>query len=223
MRASIKRYYHASNRRRGKNRPPRPQKYSLLMRESRAYEITVADEADIDGIIDVVASVAAEERYIGTELPIDGIVATIERPDTLYLNARSGERIIGHLGLYSTWPGLLGLGMAVVKDWRSQGVGEALLIDAIEWARQSSAHKISLEVFSHNTAAIAPYEKHGFVREGLLHRHIRRKNGEYGTQYRWVSSSSHRLRSRRPKSNVYTRRTRRGTIPSTYKTIYDGH
>jgi RimJ/RimL family protein N-acetyltransferase len=154
------------------------------MREPRAFEITVATESDIEGILDVFAVVAAEERYIATELPVDrmargaGIASTISRPDALYLIARSGETIIGQLGLYSMWPGLLGLGMAVVKDWRSKGVGEALLVHAIKWARQSPAHKIALEVFPHNVAAIALYEKHGFVKEGLLRRHIRRKNGE---------------------------------------------
>jgi len=113
------------------------------MREPKAaFEIVVATESDIDGILDVFAVVAAEERYIATELPVDrtargaGIASTISRPDALYLIARSGETIIGQLGLYSMWPGLLGLGMAVVKDWRSQGVGEALLVHAIEWARQ---------------------------------------------------------------------------------------
>ena len=146
--------------------------------------MAVATESDIDGILDVFAAVAAEERFIGTELPIDrharrmSFRATIAGPDTLFLIARNNGRVIGHLGLYLLEPGVLGLGMAVVREWRSQGIGEALLVHAIEWAHQSPAHKISLEVFLHNVAAIALYEKHGFVREGLLRRHIRRKNGE---------------------------------------------
>jgi putative acetyltransferase len=33
-------------------------------------------------------------------------------------------------------------------------------------------------VFPHNLAALALYEKHGFVREGLFRSHVRRRTGE---------------------------------------------
>ena len=49
---------------------------------------------------------------------------------------------------------------------------------AIAWARSTGAHKIALDVFPHNDAAIALYEKAGFLREGYHPRHLRRKNGE---------------------------------------------
>jgi RimJ/RimL family protein N-acetyltransferase len=46
------------------------------------------------------------------------------------------------------------------------------------WARRSGAHKVALQVWPHNVAARRLYEKHGFVQEGLLRRHYRRRNGE---------------------------------------------
>jgi len=68
--------------------------------------------------------------------------------------------------------------MLVAQPWRGRGVGSALLAAAIEKARGEGLHKLSLEVFAHNDAAIALYRKFGFVEEGRRVKHYRRANGE---------------------------------------------
>jgi RimJ/RimL family protein N-acetyltransferase len=70
------------------------------------------------------------------------------------------------------------LGMYVAADCRRMGVGSALLEAAFAWARQKEAHKISLQVWPHNEAARRLYRKFGFVEEGYLRHHYRRRNGE---------------------------------------------
>jgi RimJ/RimL family protein N-acetyltransferase len=57
-------------------------------------------------------------------------------------------------------------------------VGSALLLAAIDWAREHGLHKLSLEVFAHNSSAIALYRKSGFVAEGRRVRQFRRASGE---------------------------------------------
>jgi ribosomal protein S18 acetylase RimI-like enzyme len=57
-------------------------------------------------------------------------------------------------------------------------VGTALLAEAVRRARAAGAHKIALQVWPHNAAAIALYERFGFQREGYLRRHYRRRSGE---------------------------------------------
>jgi RimJ/RimL family protein N-acetyltransferase len=49
---------------------------------------------------------------------------------------------------------------------------------AIGWARSQGLHKLCLEVFAHNTAAIALYRKCGFLEEGRRAQQYRRANGE---------------------------------------------
>jgi RimJ/RimL family protein N-acetyltransferase len=68
--------------------------------------------------------------------------------------------------------------MAVAGKWRRRGVGTALLEACLEWARGGDVHKVSLEVFAHNEAAIALYRKLGFAEEGRLRKHYRRASGE---------------------------------------------
>jgi RimJ/RimL family protein N-acetyltransferase len=147
-------------------------------------EVRRAGESDIAGLIALLESVAAEGRWIATEVPLDRepranrIRATLSRDDATYFVAVVGDEIVGEVGMFSNWPGLCELGMAIEAPWRGKGIGSRLVEAAIVWARSIGAHKIALTVFPHNAAAIALYEKFGFVREGRHPRHMRRKTGE---------------------------------------------
>ncbi|GHC18501.1 acetyltransferase [Kushneria pakistanensis] len=60
------------------------------------------------------------------------------------------------------------LGLSVHPDYAGQGMGSQLLRAAINLADNwLNVTRLSLGVYSHNQRAIALYERHGFVREGL--------------------------------------------------------
>ncbi len=126
--------------------------------------------------------VAAEGRWIGTELPVDRDVRlrrwreSMEDPKNAFFVAVEDDRIIGNAHL--KWVGASDLGMAVAADARGRGVGSALLEACIRWAEENDVHKMELKVWPHNEAAIALYEKFGFEHEGYMKRHYRRRNGE---------------------------------------------
>ena len=82
-----------------------------------------------------------------------------------------------HLGVAPY--GVADLGMHVAASMRGQGVGRALVVAAIAWARaEPGVHKIALQVWPHNDAAQHLYRSCGFEQEGYLRQHYRRKNGE---------------------------------------------
>lgn len=63
-------------------------------------------------------------------------------------------------------------GIGVLKDHWSQGIGNQLLTQTVDWVKTSKLKKIQLSVIETNHGAIRLYQRHGFQEEGRL-RHDR--------------------------------------------------
>ena len=126
------------------------------------------------------AAVAAERTSIGSEPPVDIEQRTAQFAASIAesIVADADGQIIGMIHVAVSRHGFGEIGMLVDREWRGRGVGSALLRAAIGWARDHGLHKLSLEVFAHNAAAIALYRKVGFVEEGRRVKHYRRASGE---------------------------------------------
>jgi RimJ/RimL family protein N-acetyltransferase len=149
-----------------------------------AVTVRRAREADLDAMVELFAAVAEEGRWIAAEPPVDReqrrqrFAEDLGDDHTVTLVADAGGELVGQLGLRLAGYGVADLGMLVAAGWRRRGVGSALLRAGIDWARQAGAHKIALQVWPHNQAAVALYERFGFQHEGRLRRHYRRRSGE---------------------------------------------
>lgn len=145
--------------------------------------IRPATVVDFPGWFALYDAVASEGRWIGGEPPSDrearrtGFMHFVESADAVTLLCESGARLIGVLGI-EIRSGIADLGLMVDADWRGQGIGSLLMAEGVAWATEQGAHKIVLEVWPHNAAAIALYTKFGFVKEARLVRQYRRRNGE---------------------------------------------
>lgn len=139
---------------------------------------------DAQAFAAVKAEVAAEERWIATQPPVDVAAEAermrgwLERGDPLWVLEDDHGRVVGNVGLHATHAdGVMALGMAIVADARGRGGGHALLQAALAWLDDSNMHKVELEVWPDNERAIALYERYGFEREGLRRDHYRRRDG----------------------------------------------
>ncbi len=70
------------------------------------------------------------------------------------------------------------LGMGVLPQCRGQGVGKALMEKTLAAAKADGIEKVELEVHASNQAAIALYERRGFIKEGCLCK-ARKIDGSY--------------------------------------------
>jgi RimJ/RimL family protein N-acetyltransferase len=149
-----------------------------------------ATEDDLETAVDVLVAVAAEGRWIAAEPPVDR-AERLERWRRIFMEEHGGtmfvadvdDTVVGFAAVKGVagpcGTGVMDLGgMAIASDHRGKGIGSALVQACIDWARESGAHKIALQVWPHNEAARSLYRKFGFEEEGYLRRHWRRRSGE---------------------------------------------
>jgi RimJ/RimL family protein N-acetyltransferase len=93
--------------------------------------------------------------------------------DTTMLGAFDGQTLIGMVGfgrnsrLKTRHTGFI-RSMFVMPAWRKAGVGVALLTEAVTALRQlDGLRQVYLEVLSGNAAAVALYQRLGFVQYGI--------------------------------------------------------
>ncbi len=155
-----------------------------------AFRIRAAEPADAAALSELIGSEGVFEGT--TQLPLMPVASRLERfgqpdPVGLLLVAcvmdAQGETIIGMIGLHGAGSlrraHVRSLGIAVAKAWQGQGVGDALMRQALAWADQwAGVLRIELTVHADNQRAIALYERHGFVKEGLMPGYILRE-GRY--------------------------------------------
>ena len=78
-----------------------------------------------------------------------------------YIVAKINNQIVGFAGVVDTVDQLEITNIAVKKDFRKNGIGNKLLLELINIAKESGKNEIILEVNSNNVSAIKLYEKNG--------------------------------------------------------------
>ena len=142
---------------------------------------TLTDD-DLEPCLDRFEAVAAERLWLAMEPPIErrevrarwkDLVATGEGTILVAEDGGPPAGLAVIVGLFSPE-----LGMLVREGRRRQGIGDALVVACVAWARARRAREVVLQVFPHNAAAIALYLKHGFVERGLARGAYPRRSGE---------------------------------------------
>lgn len=133
-----------------------------------------ATEQDIPAVAEIYRGINAaadtlQNPYISNEFWISRIKAV---PEGVYsLVAEIENEVVGQLGFsamqHARRKHVGTLGMAVKDGHHRQGVGAALMTAVVDLADNWLAvRRLELTVFTDNKAAIALYEKFGFVIEG---------------------------------------------------------
>lgn len=154
--------------------------------DERVVVVRDARKRDAAGVCAMLDAVAAEPLATLVLRPGEAtaadwrrrIVESLRAPRGLFLVAESDGHVVGNLGL---WPDanpasahVAWIGMSVAAGWRGVGAGGALLEAALSWATVAGFRRAVLGVFPENGRAMAFYERHGFVREGLRREQYRR-------------------------------------------------
>jgi RimJ/RimL family protein N-acetyltransferase len=156
--------------------------------------------ADFDPVSALHAAVAAEGTWIGAEAPVEWTperrqawcrTADDEQHGAWFLaeddaaeddaaDSAGGDaaRLVGYLAVTRSGREHAEFGMMVAAGHRGRGIGGGLLDAAVAWCRDAAVSKLSCQVWPHNGGALALYRSRGFLVEGRLRRHWRRRNGQ---------------------------------------------
>ena len=146
-----------------------------------AYVQRLAKEPDID------IPLAPGEFNLTVEEEKQILADRMASDNSIMLVAEVGGQIVGQLGCKGgkrkATRHAVTLGMSVHGGWRNQGIGSALMAQAIKWAKNTGVvTRIELNVFARNEMAIHLYEKFGFQVEGRRCRAVYH-DGEYLDDY----------------------------------------
>ncbi|KRN02403.1 acetyltransferase [Levilactobacillus senmaizukei DSM 21775 = NBRC 103853] len=106
----------------------------------------------------------------------------------LLLVASLGRELLGVCSISPTTQGHVGeLGVAVLQNYWHQGIGTALVDEALYWAETaSSLDAVGLTVQTRNVAAVKLYEKLGFERTDMPTETVTTAEGEQVTAVQMV-------------------------------------
>lgn len=150
--------------------------------EVMAGRVRPARPEDAEALAQLQGGIYEEGRwFVGNGAPRHETLArqlrALDRQMSLFLLAVSNEELCGWLELHRHKPHKLAhvamLTVAIAAAWRRQGIASELLTRSYRWARRHNVEKIQLNVRAGNTAAIALYEREGFLHEGREARQIR--------------------------------------------------
>lgn len=145
-----------------------------------------AEEADAAALVRLQREIYREGRwFVGDGPPTTDSLArrlrSLDAEQSLVLVAEGRPGLAGWLELHRLPPRRMRhiavLTIAVAAPWRRHGVGRRLMRAGYCWARDAGIRKISLNVRSGNAAALALYEREGFVVEGRERDQVRTDDG----------------------------------------------
>ena len=144
-------------------------------------EITATSAEHSDSFHAALDAVARERKYL-TMLEAFPLAETrahvrdmIERTNP-HMVAIAGDRVVGWCDItrhfFPAHAHRGSLAMGLVPEFRGRGLGRRLIDAALGQARERGFLRVELSVHADNAAAIALYEKVGFVTEGVLKRAV---------------------------------------------------
>lgn len=147
-----------------------------------SYTIIPTTEEYIDGFWVALDSVARERQYLSflEAPPLEkcyNFVRENIKKGSFHFLALVDDKVVGWCDVMRidrplhAHCGTLGIG--VVKEYRGQGIGAALIQTALKKAQSSGLTRVELTVREKNTRALELYKKFGFCVEGIKRNGVR--------------------------------------------------
>lgn len=150
----------------------------IPLKDGRTATIRPAVPDDAESITEYVNLIGAEGRFVLRERATWSIdeerrtLAAADGRQSAFFVAEVSGRLSGLItlarGRWAKDAHVAEFGMSCLPECRGVGLGTALLVRGLQWARSVGVRKLTLEVFATNDRAIGLYRKMGFAEEARL-------------------------------------------------------
>lgn len=113
--------------------------------------------ADLDGVMEV------ERRSFLTPWSREAFLSEMMQAYTVYLTGREGRKVVAHGGMHVIYEDAHITNIAVLPEYRGQGLGERMMHELMSRAAARGARRVTLEVRATNATAQNLYRKLGFI------------------------------------------------------------
>lgn len=124
-------------------------------------QITPMNKKHIDGILEI------ERDCFAIPWSRRAFEEELDNKLAIYVVAEEDNKVIGYGGMWHVVTEGHITNIAVHRDYRRRGVGDAVVKALIEIAQEKEMIGLTLEVRKNNTAAQSLYKKNGFRLEGI--------------------------------------------------------
>lgn len=131
--------------------------------EDKELEIRPATRKELYSI-----TVMTKKFFPYTGFSMDAILKRLQDPRIHYLVALYKGHTVGFVDFKENRQSVKLMGLAVLEEFRGNGIGEKLLEKAVAFARGKKKEEMILLVSESNPAALKLYAKHGFAKRGRL-------------------------------------------------------
>ena len=116
---------------------------------------------DLDSVVEI------EKECFSVPWSKQGFVDALQKNNAYYIVAVADDRVVGYCGAYGVCDEADINQVAVTEAYRRGGIGEQMVRQLLDGLIQRGYLYTTLEVRRSNAAAVALYEKLGFVSEGI--------------------------------------------------------
>jgi len=164
---------------------------AIYMEKGNAIELVMREyrPEDIPALLEIWNDIVED----GVSFPGDELLSLEEMRGMLAQQTRTICACAGDsvAGLYILHPNNIGrcahvanASYGVSKAFRGNGIGERLVVQSLETARECGFHGLQFNaVVAGNRVALSIYRKHGFAEIGIIPGGFRLKSGEYSDMY----------------------------------------
>lgn len=131
--------------------------------------------------------VSLEKTCFSEPWSFESLKSELDNPNAIFLVAENNEKCLGYIGMHTVCDEGYITNIAVLPDFRGNGVGTLILNNIITLAEKSGLRFISLEVRVSNKNAMSLYENLGFEKVGVRKNFYRLPNEDAALMTKYIN------------------------------------